>query len=281
MRLLGIYRGRRFSPNMTGSDASILDTVADALRTDGHEVLTISEEQLPTLSLDQPFDLIFGMMRDASTLRWVETRCPGIPVLNSLAGIRLCGDRVGLFRRLMRYDVPLPPTVLYDNVAVPHHIPVDYPLWLKRGDGHSEVREDVCYVHDTTEADGVLRDFQRRGVTSFVAQRHIEGDLIKFYGVAGSDFFRWRYASEGQSKFGLETINGPKRGYAFNGRSLRAVMDDAAHLLDVAVYGGDCVVDASGSIYLIDFNDWPSFASCRKDAAEAIAHIIQKNYGHK
>lgn len=29
-------------------------------------------------------------------------------------------------------------------------------------------------------------------------------------------------------------------------------------MLNVPVYGGDCVVSEDGSIRIIDFNDWPS-----------------------
>ena len=36
------------------------------------------------------------------------------------------------------------------------------------------------------------------------------------------------------------------------------------------MYGGDAIVTSDGDFYIIDFNDWPSFASCREAAAEAI-----------
>ena len=40
------------------------------------------------------------------------------------------------------------------------------------------------------------------------------------------------------------------------------------------IYGGDCVVAPDGTIRIIDFNDWPSFAPCRADAATHIAKAI-------
>ena len=40
------------------------------------------------------------------------------------------------------------------------------------------------------------------------------------------------------------------------------------------VYGGDCVVSATGEIRIIDFNDWPSFARCREEAGPEIAKCI-------
>ena len=47
-------------------------------------------------------------------------------------------------------------------------------------------------------------------------------------------------------------------------------------MLDVKIYGGDCIVDQDGSIRIIDFNDWPSFAPCRKEAAPFIAKCVLK-----
>ncbi len=34
----------------------------------------------------------------------------------------------------------------------------------------------------------------------------------------------------------------------------------AADVLDVKIYGGDVIVGDDGSMNIIDFNDWPSFA---------------------
>ena len=52
--------------------------------------------------------------------------------------------------------------------------------------------------------------------------------------------------------------------------------------MDVKIYGGDCIIDADGSMQIIDFNDWPSFAPCRNEAAPYIAkcvlNYIRKNH---
>ena len=42
----------------------------------------------------------------------------------------------------------------------------------------------------------------------------------------------------------------------------------------MVVYGGDCIVDSDGKMQIIDFNDWPSFAPCRNEAAPYIAKAI-------
>jgi hypothetical protein len=101
------------------------------------------------------------------------------------------------------------------------------------------------------------------------------GDLVKFYGVAGSDFFYWFYPNDlNHSKFGWEKINGQAIGIPFNLKHLKSVCDEAAKVLGIYIYGGDCVVEANGDIKIIDFNDWPSFAPCRSEAASCIARCI-------
>ena len=44
--------------------------------------------------------------------------------------------------------------------------------------------------------------------------------------------------------------------------------------MDVDIYGGDGIVDEEGNVRIIDFNDWPSFAPCREEGANAIAKCV-------
>ena len=39
----------------------------------------------------------------------------------------------------------------------------------------------------------ILQEYFLRGMKRAVISRHIEGEMIKFYGVAGSNFFYWFY----------------------------------------------------------------------------------------
>ena len=63
-------------------------------------------------------------------------------------------------------------------------------------------------------------------------------------------------------------------GYDFDIESLKKWSDEAAKVLGITVYGGDCVISADGSFKFIDFNDWPSFSRCREEAGKAIAESI-------
>ena len=51
---------------------------------------------------------------------------------------------------------------------------------------------------------------------------------------------------------------------------------DAANRLDVDVYGGDVIVTEENRVFLVDFNDWPSFRTCREEAAIMIADLIEE-----
>ena len=98
----------------------------------------------------------------------------------------------------------------------------------------------------------------------------------------GTDFFYTFYPTEqSHSKFGLEAINGATRGFPFDVKQLQAYANKAAEVLNVPVYGGDCVVSATGEIRIIDFNDWPSFARCREEAGPEIAKCIYNRIIHK
>lgn len=69
--------------------------------------------------------------------------------------------------------------------------------------------------------------------------------------------------------------------YPFSTATLKEACDKAGEVLNVKIYGGDCVVAKDGSFKIIDFNDWPSFAPCREQAAPKIAECIHKQVQKK
>jgi hypothetical protein len=148
--------------------------------------------------------------------------------------------------------------------------------WIKRGDMHAILPEDVTYADSPKDAWKRLREFAMRKIKTVVINEHLTGDLVKFYGVKDTDFFYWFYpTAASHSKFGLERINGPAKGIPFDPSALQALCTRAASILNVSIYGGDCIVCNDEIIRIIDFNDWPSFAPCREDAAVYIAAHIR------
>ena len=291
MNIIGISRGTRFSPNHVGNDAAIYNKVIEELLRMGHSVRSYAEDEFANASLDELAgaslegtvesssdglpEVVVTMARDKQTLaRLLEWEARGVRIINSPRGILNCVRRP-MTELLLAHKVPHPRSWI---VATDELFPLEvtFPCWLKRGDSHAMVKQDVCYASTRDEAIRVVADMRERGIHSVVINEHLVGDLVKFYGVQGNDFFHWFYPSaESHSKFGLEAINGQAQGLPFDPAHLKQYADEAARVLDVPVYGGDAVVMADGSIRIIDFNDWPSFAPCREEAARAIAGRVR------
>lgn len=269
--VVGVARGNEYSPNHVGNDAAILNCTAEALRQKGCKVTLYPEKEFTEKRIKA--DFIFDMARDRATLTYLkELEQEGALVINSAHGIDNCVRRP-MTELLLENGIPHPvshiiPTT--DEFTFTH-----FPYWIKRGDSHAMVKEDVVYVTNKEEAENVLADFRNRSIPVAVINEHLQGDLVKFYGVQDTDFFYWFHPSPcSHSKFGLEKINGLAHGYAFSLEDLKAHCDRAARVLNTPVYGGDCVVLPNGEMKIIDFNDWPSFARCREEAGVKIAEHI-------
>jgi glutathione synthase/RimK-type ligase-like ATP-grasp enzyme len=55
---------------------------------------------------------------------------------------------------------------------------------------------------------------------------------------------------------------------------MKEIVHSAAKATGLEIYGGDCIVDSKGGIFIIDLNDFPSFTAVRHEAAERIAQYI-------
>lgn len=287
LRVLGLSRSPRFSPNSETRDAAIFSAVARELEQAGHS-LTLLDERDFSASWLQDVDAVFSMARERPVLRALAEAEDSLhlPVVNSAQAL-LASPRAALVKLLGHHGIPLPRTHLLDlsswDVEVLYPKDLRFPLWLKRGDGAAEVKDDVCFVRDEAECLRALKAFSSRKVASVVLEEHVEGDLIKFYGVEGTDFFFCAEpsASGGFSKFGLERYNGAAAHFPFEQKALKRQADRAAQVSGLAVYGGDAVVQADGTFFIIDFNDWPSFSPCRDEAAPAIASRIVRSALHE
>ena len=285
MNCLGIYRSHTFSPNMQDKDAAIINAVGDILKAKGLHVELLTEEdffhkykdvKLKADSFDYGF--VFTMSRGKlvlDILKYLEEN-NGLLVFNSAFGIDNC-NRALLTEKFIEEDIPSPKSLVAETSLFYNYVDdIEFPCWIKRGEGCAQHSNDVCFVKNVIEINDIIDDFIKRGINSVVVNKHLEGDLIKFYGVEGTDFFDWGYASDGHSKFGLEKYNSKIQKYAFDPDRLKVIADNAANLLNVPVYGGDCIISESGEISIIDFNDWPSFSRCKERAAAAICQRIIK-----
>lgn len=274
--IAGIMRAGAYSPNHIGNDAAIFNATADQLRKRGCTVNIYSEEQFNSGKVKER--VILNMCREQESIkRLQDMEDDGCIVVNSGYGIENC-TRERMARILMGHNIPYPDSVIVntDEAVVSQLRKAGINnCWIKRGDFHAMHKEDVSYVRHAEEAQEVLQEYFYRGIKRAVINRHLVGDLIKFYGIHNSPFFFWFYPfDEGHSKYGLEAINGKSKGIDFDIERLKGICHDAAEALGVEVYGGDCIVSPEGDIRIIDFNDWPSFAPCRNEAAPFIAKAV-------
>lgn len=274
--IAGIMRAGAYSPNHIGNDAAIFNAAADHLRKRGCIVNIYSEEQFIADEVTEP--VIVNMCREMKSIHKLqELEQKGTLVINSGFGIENC-TRERMTRILVGSNIPYPESLIVntdEGVTATLKKAGFTQCWIKRGDFHAMHKEDVSYVRHPEEAQEVLQEYFLRGIKRAVINRHLVGDLIKFYGVQGTPFFFWFYPFDlGHSKYGHEAINGKSQGLEFDKEKLRAICQNASEVLDVKVYGGDCIISPEGDIRIIDFNDWPSFAPCRQEAAPHIAKCI-------
>lgn len=276
INIAGIMRAGAYSPNHIGNDAAIFNAAAEQLRKRGCQVNIYSEEQFNRDGVEE--NVIMSMCRESRSIEHLQQEeNKGKIVINSGYGIENC-TRERMTRILQGNGIPYPESLIVntDEAIKPMLKKSGFKsCWIKRGDFHAMHKEDVSYVRHPEEAQEVLQEYFLRGIRRAVINVHLDGDLIKFYGVNGTPFFYWFYPFDsGHSKYGWEKVNGKSQGIKFDVAHLKSICNQAASELNVEIYGGDCIVSPDGDIKIIDFNDWPSFAPCRAEAAPHIAKRI-------
>ena len=128
------------------------------------------------------------------------------------------------------------------------------PLWIKRADDKAHSEGDVLYCATLPDLQKALAQFKAQGIDNYIMQPHYEGHHIKFYGVLGTTFF-WA---------------------SYHAPMLKQAALRLATSLSVPVFGGDAILSADGTLHIVDFNDWPSFAPCISEAANAIVSVIKQ-----
>ena len=267
-KTLLIQRAACYSPNSEEKDLAILQEVGcffDDVNIVGEGEFVenfstynqlISAESLGAVNA---YYQIISMARSPKALDCLEQlEQRGIRVLNPSVGIRAC-QRSNVEKVMRENHLPLPPDEGDDG------------YWVKRADAAAQSKEDVCFCHDWAEVEKIKSTFMQRGITDIVTQAHVKGDVVKFYGVEGTNFFRYYLSGDDtETKFGNEERNGKPQYYPFSSSNLQADAEKLACLLQTPIYGGDAIIQEDGNYVIIDFNDFPSFSKCRKEAAKAI-----------
>jgi hypothetical protein len=263
-KILGIYRNPKFSNNAVEVDRLILEeSIAQLRKQSAHplELEMIEESELPETK--GAYDLILTMAQAEESLAALDRGFPGSPVWNSSDAIRNC-YRKAMSRILSGLDVGYVPYEVLATSAPAPRIPAGESYWLKRSDFHAISDEDVTLAESQDELDEKLARFRSRGVSEVILQRHIHGDIYKFYGVRGKFFRAIKVRDFLKADAAPDTAGLERRSFA------------AAEALGLMIFGGDAILDASGKFHFIDLNDWPSFRICRDDAAHAVASLARE-----
>ncbi len=264
-RYWGLFREREHSPGRESDDAEILRLTAKCLESHGVQVELKAPEVLS--AGDTPPDGVFLMCERMEALRillaWQER---GVRQVNGpLAVLNTYRER--MIAQFREANVPFIDSRLVDARDAVETPPA--PVWVKRADVHNTQEGDVAFAPDRPALAAALGGLAARGIERAILQPHVEGDLIKFYGVGGGGahggpaWFRWFYHKEQRVA-----------GHRFDPAQLARLVRAAATALGLEVYGGDAIAAGDGRLVLLDLNAWPSFALYRDEAAPVIASYL-------
>ena len=230
-QILMVQRDESFSPNAVEKDLAILQAVGEKLRERGAGVSYVKEELLQDKrwKLGDRVGVIFSMARSEKSLAVLQqAQAEGVMVVNDPRSIEICNSRRAIDGLMRSNRIPAAP--YYERGKG----------WIKADRGH-----DVRFAANEEE----MLAFKQQ-VEDPLLTAHVEGTLVKFYGVADRFFSPQGYPQVAEAAARL------------------------ARLVGIQVYGGDAVLLSDGTFAIIDFNDWPSFSSCREEAAAAICRLI-------
>ncbi|MFA5403766.1 MAG: hypothetical protein WC358_02415 [Ignavibacteria bacterium] len=261
IEIAGIERKLEFSPSHEYNDFLIIHQTAEELRKLGASVTIYKEENLFIKEIKE--DFIFSMVQSPKgSKKLLEIAATKKFVLNTPESVINC-YRYNMNRIMEENNIPFPKSNIIDTDTEDFSFLNDFEkkLWIKRGDAHAVQKEDVIYIDNKREVPDAIKEFRLRGLKKCAIQNHIEGDTIKFYSIYGKDLFYW-YTTD--SKY--YTI--------FDIDKLKGIVNKAAKSLGLEVFGGDAIITKDSDIFVIDMNDWPSFAPIRERASKVIANLI-------
>ncbi|MGH7335740.1 MAG: hypothetical protein ACREKS_23920 [Candidatus Rokuibacteriota bacterium] len=270
-RCWGVFRERAHSPGRECDDAEILRLTGKELEARGFEVVLRGPEELIGAA-ERPPDCVFLMCERVDVLALLATwEASGIAHVNSPRAV-LNTYRSRMIEHFQEANVPfIASRLVSTEVMAPV---VTTPVWVKRADVHNTQEGDVVQADSPRSVVAALAALAARGISRAIIQPHVEGDLVKFYGIgtagtrSGPGWFRWFYHKE-------QTVVG----HPLDPRQLGGMARAAAAALGLEVYGGDAIATADGRLVLLDLNAWPSFALYRDEAAVAIASYLTLRLG--
>ena len=269
-----IARHPRYSPNSEARDEALFRSLVMNFALQGISIATfdeaVFEHRPPQL---EKSTLILSMARSEAALHTLSAaEESGVPVLNSPRALQ----------KAQRTDFQQ--WFVESGHAAKHwHIStltpdikarLSFPLWWKRNNPSTTSATDVQFVEHLAQLNAILSEHANEDA---LLMEHIDGKLIKFYGVVGTNFFHAEpHTPKGFSKFGHEQHNHHKD-LALSSpmwkqtlRAMHTAATQVAQQSGFSIYGGDAILREDGTFVFIDFNDFPSFSACLPEASAAI-----------
>lgn len=265
-----VLRAGIFSPNHIANDAAILHAVVSELRKRSCEVNVYSEEEFVEADIRE--DVVLAMCRgDRAIEKLQRLEDSGTIVMNSGYGIENC-IRMIMVRLLEQAELPIPQSfVVETDVDVRKLLKKAGfgPCWVKKGNAPVHHLEDIARCRHAEEAQEILHEFFFRRISKAVVSRDVAGEKIRCYGIASISTFH--------AFLPFRTSDGQDGGNSLPDdlfERVKSICVKAAEALKVDIFGCDIVLDADGVCHLVNFDDWPSFAPIRKEAARSIAKAV-------
>ena len=191
LTIAGIRRENQFSPNHIGNDAAIFSLTVQHLRNLGCEVNEYIESDLIVRDFTEP--AIFNMVRNWTSIHKLQQmEDQGYTVINSGYGIENC-TREKMTRLLMSNNISHPASLILPTDEDPTEALEKagfFNSWIKRGDFHAIHRKTSPTII-RKKPKLILKEICYPWHQNAVINEHLVGDLVKFYGVTGTDFFYW------------------------------------------------------------------------------------------
>ena len=270
--VLAITRGTQHSQKHVSNDGKMFAMVCDRLRDHGYELEVIDEDDLASvLESSKPERIISMAQRPENTALLAKLESDGVPIVNSFSSV-LNTYRVFMALRLAEEPAFAKTRILSSlieedledfekNAWEMIRKTLGKPFWLKRGDMHATDPGDVLLIHSAEEFADALGNFRSRSVETAIVQEHVDGEVIKFYGVADGRFFHAQHF----------TTEKPFEG---DQREMQQQADAMAEQLGLTIYGGDLVIGNDGALLFIDMNAWPSFGTVREEGVPKMVEAI-------
>jgi hypothetical protein len=263
----GIFREAEHSPGRESDDAEILRLTGKHLESRGLQVILKTPDEVDGVDDVRPRFVFLMCERVEALGRLRALAASGVPHVNTPQAV-LNTYRERMIEALAEANVPF----IASRVVSTRDRSVESapPVWVKRADVHNTRDGDVVFASTADAARRALEELAARGIARAVLQPHVDGDLVKFYGIGqgggahgAPPWFRWFYHKEQRLA-----------GHPFDEGRLARLVRGAAAALGLEVYGGDAIVPPSGESVLLDVNAWPSFALYRDEAAARIGAYL-------